>query len=119
MSKNDIVSAGMMIRYQSPNNPSGWSYTWDFLVTKCDTAGNRKWSKLYGGSHTDDATSIKSFPNGDLLVTGYTLSPNDGDVKNNNGFVDFWVIRLDSLGNLKNTDCYGGMKEDQSYYKCY
>ena len=112
MSKNDIVSVGMMIVDLPPNTPI--PYTWQYLVTKSDTAGNRKWSKLFGGSETENAKSVKSFPNGDILVTGFTQS-NDGDVQNNHGNLDFWIVRLDSLGTLKNANCYGGSKEDQAY----
>ncbi len=114
MSKNDIVSVGTMIISQSSNNPQTLPYTWEFLITKSDTAGNRKWSKIFGGTETESAKSVESFPNGDLLVTGLTQS-NDGNVQNSNGGIDFWVLRLDSLGNLKNANCYGGSKEDQAY----
>jgi hypothetical protein len=113
MNKNGIVSVGTKVIDLVIPNPS--PYTWDFMIIKSDTAGISKWFKLFGGSRTDVATSVKSFSNGDLLVTGYTQS-NDLDVYNSNGDLDFWVLRLDSLGNLKNANCYGGSKEDQGYY---
>ncbi len=113
MSKNDIVSVGMKIVTFAIPDPV--PYTWDLLITKSDTSGNRKWSKLFGGSRTEAATSVKSFPNGDLIIVGFAQS-NDGDVHDNHGDIDFWVLRLDSLGNLKNANCYGGSKEDQAYY---
>ena len=114
VSKNEIVQAGMMIISQPRTNPSALPYSWDYWVTKLDTAGNLKWSKIFGGTDTDDATSIKAFPNGDLLVAGYTQS-NDTIIKDNHGGLDFWVIRIDRSGNLKNADCYGGSENEQVY----
>ena len=37
------------------------------------------------------------------------------DIIGNHGDLDFWMIRLDSLGNLKNANCYGGSNEDQCH----
>ncbi len=111
MSQKNIVSVGMKI----VDRPSPQlSYSWDFLITKSDTAGNRLWSKYYGGTDTENAKSVQSLPNGDLIVSGYALS-SDTFVKDNHGFIDCWIVRLDSLGNLKNANCYGGSKDDQAY----
>jgi hypothetical protein len=113
ISQKNIVSVGAKLidRGSLPPSPP---YSWDFLVTKSDTAGNRLWSKYLGGTFPEIAKSVQSLSNGDLLISGYTLS-NDLVVKGNHGDIDFWVIRMDSLGNLKNSDCYGGSQEDQVY----
>ena len=111
MSQKNIVFIGTKI----VDRPTGrLGYSWDFLITKSDTAGNRLWSKYFGGSENERATSVQTLSNGDLLISGYAQS-NDLDVMGNHGDLDFWVIRLDSSGNLKNTSCYGGSNEDQSY----
>jgi Secretion system C-terminal sorting domain len=113
MSQKNIVSVGMKI-IERGTSPPKLSYSWDFLITKCDTAGNRLWSKYFGGTDTEKATNVHALSNGDLLVSGYTQS-DDLDVTGSNGGIDFWVIRIDSLGNLKNANCYGGSQEDQCY----
>jgi hypothetical protein len=111
MSQKNIVSVGMkIVDRPSPTLP----YSWDFLITKSDTGGTRIWSKHFGGTDTERATGVQSLPNGDLLISGETLSF-DLEVVGNHGFIDFWVIRLDSLGNLKNANCYGGSGDDQAY----
>lgn len=113
MGQKNIVSVGMkLIDRGTP--PPNLTYSWDFLITKSDTAGNRLWSKYIGGTYTEVAKSVQSLSNGDLLISGYTLS-NDLDVTGNYGYIDFWVIRMDSLGNLKSANCYGGSEEDQAY----
>ncbi len=111
MSQKNIVFVGMQIVDRTLPQ---LAYSWDFLVTKSDTAGNRLWSKIFGGSKADYTHSVQSLPNGDLLITGVTQS-NDFDITGNHGDLDFWVIRIDSLGNLKNASCYGGSNEDQSF----
>ncbi len=111
MSQKNIVFVGMKI-IDRPTSSIG--YAWDFLITKSDTTGNRLWSKYIGGSETDVANSVQALPNGDLLVSGYTQS-NDLDVTGNHGDIDFWLIRIDSLGKLKSANCYGGSGEEKAY----
>ena len=48
------------------------------------------------------------------MISGKTNS-NDLNITDNRGDLDFWVIRTDSLGNLKNSNCYGGSNEDQGF----
>jgi Secretion system C-terminal sorting domain len=112
-SKNNMVHVGMKI-VERGTPPPKLSYSWDFLITKSDTAGNRLWSKHFGGTESERAKSIQALSNGDLLISGSAQS-DDLDVTGHNGGIDFWVIRIDSLGNLKNANCYGGSQEDQGY----
>jgi Secretion system C-terminal sorting domain len=111
MSQKNIVSVGMKIVTRAALPPR-LSYSWDFLITKSDTAGNHLWSKYFGGTETERATSVLALPNGDLLVSGYAQS-DDVDVVGSQGDIDFWIVRMDSLGNLKNANCYGGSQEDK------
>jgi hypothetical protein len=113
MSQKNIVSVGMKIVLRNALPPH-LSYSWDFLVTKSDTGGNRLWSKYFGGTETEKATSVVTLSNGDLLLSGIAQS-DDVDVTDNHGDIDFWVVRTDSLGNLKNANCYGGSKREQAY----
>jgi hypothetical protein len=111
MSGKDMVSVGIkIVDRPTPDLP----YSWDFLVTKSDTAGNRLWSKLFGGSRSEKASSVQTLPNGDLLIVGFTQS-NDLGITDNHGDLDFWVVQTDSSGNFKNANCYGGTLEDQAF----
>jgi len=42
------------------------------------------------------------------FIIGGETSSNDGDVNNNHGKSDIWVIKIDSIGNLLWQKCYGG-----------
>ncbi len=84
----------------------------DFWVFKTDADGNLLWSKTYGGSSDDRATKIINTSDGGLGVIGYTRS-NDGDVSLNNGFYDFWLLKLDNSGNILWEKTFGFTGNDQ------
>ena len=60
----------------------------------------------YGGSENEFASSIVSTGNG-YLVFGETRS-DDGNVSNNHGDRDIWIVNIDSKGNILWERCYGG-----------
>ncbi len=86
---------------------------WDFWIIRIDEAGNLLWEKNYGGTLNDEATSIQQTVDGGFVVAGATFS-NDGDVGNNNGEEDFWIIKLDASGNLQWEQTYGGNLVDRA-----
>lgn len=86
----------------------------DMWVFKLDMNGNLIWEKTYGGSNFDGAFSVETYPNGDILVAGFTNS-NDGDVSGNNGLGDVWVVKLDPQGNLLWQNPLGGSNGDSGY----
>ncbi len=64
------------------------------------------WQQCYGGSENDYATDIIQIDGG-YLVTGHTSST-DGDVTNNDGGGEGWLIQIDSISNLMWEKTYGG-----------
>ena len=85
----------------------------DFWVVKLDNVGNLSWEKSLGGSGSDKAKSIQQTSDGGYIVAGYSDS-NDGDVTGNHGAEDFWVVKLDDVGNLSWEKSLGGSSEDHS-----
>jgi hypothetical protein len=87
---------------------------YDYWVVKLDTSGNIQWQKCLGGSQWDEAYSIQETNDSGYIVTGYTQS-NDGDVTGNNGYYsqyDYWVVKLNNLGNIQWQKCLGGTQSD-------
>jgi len=84
----------------------------DYLVAKLDGSGQLIWTKSFGGSGTDIATSI-IFIDNHLWVLGYSNST-DGDVSLNKGNYDLWLLKLDTDGNLLWQKNYGGSDDDRS-----
>ncbi len=69
------------------------------------------WSHHFGGSAQDQANEIRQTQDGGFIVAGYSRS-DDGDLNLNFGGADFWVLKLDSLGNLLWQKSLGGGGDD-------
>jgi hypothetical protein len=83
----------------------------DYWIVKTDSAGNMQWQKCLGGTADDEAYHIQQTTDGGYIVSGYTDS-HDGDVTGGHGFIDYWLVKLDSSGNIDWQKSYGGSSED-------
>jgi len=83
----------------------------DCWVVKIDDTGKLQWEKSYGGSGNDEASSIQLTNDGGYVVAGYTRSGN-GDVTNNHGAADYWVIKISDTGALQWQQTLGGSDDD-------
>jgi len=84
----------------------------DFWIVKLDPLGNLQWERSLGGSHIDIAHSIDTTSDNGCIVAGETWS-HDGNVTGFHGASDYWVVRLDSNGDLLWERAYGGKSTDQ------
>jgi hypothetical protein len=73
-----------------------------------------EWQKNYGGSYAERATATQQTTDGGYIVAGYTLSDN-GDVTGHISGEDYWVIKLNSSGNIVWKKIYGGSNDDRCY----
>ena len=88
----------------------------DFWVVKLDNNGNIQWQKCLGGSKDEEARSIRHTTDGGYLVAGYTYS-NDCNVilpngKRNTRNSDYWIVKLNSVGNIQWQKSLGGSKDE-------
>ena len=86
----------------------------DLLLAKLDASGNMVYSKLYGGTQRDWVTrfsGLKQTPDGGFVFLGTSKSGN-GDVSGNNGGADFWLVKVNPLGNVEWQQCIGGGGDD-------
>ncbi|MFN0174543.1 MAG: T9SS type A sorting domain-containing protein [Saprospiraceae bacterium] len=65
----------------------------DIWALKLSSLGVVEWQKALGGSSTDFNLCIRQSNDGGYIISGYTWS-NDGDVSNNHGESDCWVVKL-------------------------
>ncbi|RAR46640.1 T9SS type A sorting domain-containing protein [Flavobacterium lacus] len=111
---------GMVSGHHAPSQTS------DMWVVKLDSLGNLVWQKCLGGSGEDIAYSVAQTADGGYIVAGTTETKNNGDVTGNHTYydvgsasykasVDYWVVKLDSLGNLVWQKCLGGTGEDIAF----
>src|SRR6185295_3780805 len=82
------------------------------------------WQKCLGGSGTEgislatnfqfpplNPATIQQTPDGGYIFAGNSTS-NNGDVTGNHGGSDYWVVKMDSVGNLVWQKSYGGSNND-------
>ncbi len=72
----------------------------DAWVVKLNASGSIVWEKSYGGSQYDGALVVRETDDLGFILAASSNS-NDLDVTGNNGFSDFWVVKLDTDGNLE------------------
>lgn len=90
------------------------SFDTDFWTVKLDASGNIQWEKHLGGTQVDKANSIIQDSDGGYVVAGY-VSSNDGNVIGMHGYVDFWILKYDSNGNLQWQKCLGGIDYKEAH----
>ena len=79
----------------------------EFWGTKIDASANLQWRGYYGGSSNDRAHSVVQADDGGYVMAGFTES-NDFDIDNSRGSYDYWVVKVDALGNFKWQNSFGG-----------
>ena len=108
---------GFILVSQSRSNnghASGNHGRHDFWVVKLRANGTIQWQKSLGGTREDIGKSVEPTADGGYIVCGYTES-NDGDVINNTslgGAGHYWVVKLNSAGNIQWQKTYGGSEYD-------
>ncbi len=108
---NGYVVAGYTS--SNDNDVAGNHGGFDFWVIKLDANGTLTSQKTFGGTGLDYAYSVTATSDGGCLVAGKTNST-DGDVTNNHGDVDYWVVKLNSAINIEWQKTLGGTGSDAS-----
>lgn len=86
--------------------PDGADYS-DLWVIKIDEDGNETWTRTFGGSGSEKATSITPGNNGGYVITGWTYSYGAGNS-------DAWVIKIDEDGNEQWAQTFGSTGSDDA-----
>lgn len=84
----------------------------DVWVVKIDSSGVIQWQRSYGGSGGEGGWNIRKTNDGGYVVLAGSSSM-DGEVSGQHGFLDFWLFKIDSLGNLLWQNCFGGSLIEQ------
>lgn len=74
----------------------------DFLIMKLNEFGDILWQKTYGGTGRDQPYFIQQTSDGGYIIAGYTFSFGAGNC-------DFWILKLDELGNIQWQKTFGGL----------
>lgn len=68
----------------------------DYWLAKLSPTGSIIWEKSLGGTSLEQGRSIQQTTDGGYIIVGEAHS-NDGDISNNYGGSDFWVVKLSSF----------------------
>lgn len=110
-SDGSIVIAGNTAVTRVINNFSS-SSSGEINILKINSSGLLQWQKTFGGYGTDIATKTISTLDGGFLIGGMSDS-SDGDVKENKGGGDMWLIKTTIDGILSWEKSIGGSKWDK------
>ena len=85
----------------------------DYWVVKYNNAGGIEWQRAYGGSAGDFLTAMVETNDGGYLLGGSSSSGISGiKTEINLGVTDYWLVRIDSIGNIVWQNTIGGSSSD-------
>jgi hypothetical protein len=99
LSDGNLLIPGYTHSFSSGSDRDGW-------IVKTDPSGNFIWSKSYSASEYDDFTAAAEDDNGNLYLTGTSVSSGNRNI---------WLVKTDPLGNHIFTKTYGGSDEEWGY----
>lgn len=111
--KGDFVllgfSEGLSDDWQSETS------TQNLWLVQVDSRGTIRWEKTYGFAGSDYGTQLIANPDGGFVVAGVldvTASGGEGNKHRKHAGGDFWVLRLDTQGELLWRNYFGGLQSD-------
>ncbi len=99
------IDGGFVLVGQTSSYGAGAS---DIYIVKLDGAGTLLWTRTVGGSGEEAGFRIAQDLNGDYIIVGYTDSFGAGGD-------DFYVVKLNNVGNLLWTRTVGGSGNEQAW----
>jgi hypothetical protein len=86
----------------------------DIWVLKLDATGTIVWQNTIGGTLLDSLSTLKQTPDGGYLLGCVSASNISGDKTENAWGTsrDYWIIKIDTLGNIVWQKTIGGLSDD-------
>ena len=91
----------------------------DFWVIKLNADGSEQWQKTLGGPGSDMLKTAIEMPMGGYLIGGSSSSPISEHKKGKNyGNKDYWLVRLNTMGEVEWDVSFGGKYVDEVEALC-
>ncbi|MBP7713944.1 MAG: T9SS type A sorting domain-containing protein [Bacteroidota bacterium] len=115
-SDGGYILGGVSISDISGDKTENSQGDYDYWVVKLDSTGNIQWQNTIGGSGYDQLYSIQQTSDGGYILGGYSNSGISGDkTESSQGDYDYWVVKLDAIGNIQWQTTIGGNDADWLY----
>lgn len=105
----EISSGFVLIARRIQNDSIGATIESNIGVCKTDLEGNIIWSKYYKGSILDYPYSVDETNDNSLLIAGETFAEGAG-------WMDMYLMKIDSAGNFKWLKTYGDSLYSSAYF---
>ncbi len=86
----------------------------DYWAIKLDANGNKEWRNYFGGTNDDRSFDVVQTLDNGYLVVGASEST-DFDITDNKGGHDFWIVKVNTIGEKVWTKSFGGSEIDNGY----
>lgn len=80
--------------------------SFDYWVMKFNANNELEWQKTYGGTEDERGNQIIQTEDGGFAIIGFSFS-SDGDLTENAGLQDYWLVKLDNNGNISWQKTFG------------
>jgi hypothetical protein len=98
---------------EANRGPCDEGCTFDYWVVKLDAAGEKAWDRTFGGSETDELSSLQQTGDGGYVLGGNSDSRVSGDkTEASRGDHDYWVVKLGAAGEKEWDRTFGGNSTD-------
>lgn len=89
----------------------------DYWILKLDSQGKQEWQKSFGGQYADLLRALSPTADGGYILGGYSNSSQSRDKSSDNfgDGGDYWILKLDSKGDVQWQQTLGGDGDDQLY----
>lgn len=112
-----LVAGGSQSPVSGEKTQPNWDTTLqfnDYWIIKVDANGNKQWDKRFGGFLQDNLFVARQTLDAGYILGGFTISGIDGDKTQPAwGGWDYWIVKIDSVGNKQWDKRYGGTANDE------
>lgn len=87
--------------------------SWDYWIVKLNAVGEIEWQKGYGGIQNEEIAKVIATADSGLFICGNSDSDISGNkTENCFGGYDYWLVKLNSKGDIEWQKTYGGSEYD-------